>query len=210
MEVNIPNYFKIPRASINFDSDISVKSFSLLSDNEYALNLFKVTCSCPDFSKSMRSRYAYEDIRRQCKHLLYHYRENIGLNDVSDLLKCAFSHGYPLRHYLEEIVLDEFEYKVLVNHDGSDGWWIIFVQDQKGAIKAYGYSSLGNQFPFEKPIGIVTALKKKLREIRKQLVKTESRSLKSIKNRKEADDDGYGCIIILGILIFLIVLYFCG
>ena len=56
-DLSVPIEFRIAKPLSNFDGTVKVKSFSFDSDKMYDLNLFKMTCSCPDFQEGMRSRH---------------------------------------------------------------------------------------------------------------------------------------------------------
>ena len=67
--------FRITKPLSNFDYTAKVGSFSLSSDFEYDVNLYKGTCNCGDYRNSQRFGFQQGDLRRYCKHLISYYRK---------------------------------------------------------------------------------------------------------------------------------------
>jgi hypothetical protein len=165
-----------------------------------------MTCSCPDFIEGRRSRFKEGDVRRLCKHLMRHYKNNFGLYKLSEFMSQAFENYYPVKTHLEKVNLESYGFEILANYDDNLSWWAVHVKDKNGKYTRYGYNPVEKQFGyFEKPYGIVTPLKIRLKEIQKRLnvnnSKVQIRKSKDEENQILNSEHG-GCILLL-IIIFI-------
>lgn len=155
--------FIIPHPPLQLDKDVHVKSFSVESDRAYQLNLYRMTCSCPDFNKRNRLNYQPNDIRRMCKHLMLEYSQNVELSELSDFNRYAISNCLPIKNVFFDIFIETTNQKAFVSYWEVDAWWDIFIQDKNGKWNCYKYVPQENAFAYEeKPKGVVVILKKKL------------------------------------------------
>lgn len=203
-DTSVPIKFRIAKPLSNFDKDFKIKSFSFESDVSYDINLFRLTCSCPDFIKKIRSQYPKGDVRRLCKHLIHEYKNSFGLYELSEFIIQVFNSGYPLKRNLREIILESYEHKIYVSFDDNNDWWAVYVQNQTGWYSRYGYTPIEKQFLHnDKPIGLVAQLKLKFKEIHKELepIKKTKRQIKKDIDQKNQQD---GCVV--AIIIFVIAL----
>jgi len=216
-DISVPVELRIAKPLSNFDRTLEVASFSFESKEKYLVNLYTSTCSCKDFSQQNRSQYVQGDIRRFCKHLMQEYKSNFGLSAATDFQKFIIENSQTLYTQVEYLKLDELTTPVIVNYRFKDEWWNIFIQNEKGAYKSYGYSPMDGRFSYgETPRGLTAPLRQKLEKLRSQLGGTSnsqpitkkrdnSHQKKSIQSNKAKPTEG-GCATIM-ILPAILILY---
>jgi hypothetical protein len=213
-DFSVPIEFRIAKPLSNFDKDVLIKSFSFESEISYKVNLHKMTCSCPDYEKKLRSQYSKGDIRRLCKHLMFRYKNNFGLYGLSEFLDEVFNDGYPLKKNLREVHLENYNHKIFVSYDNNIDWWAVYVQDENGEYFRCGYTPIGRKFIFnrKKPVGIVMLLKEKFKEIHKELEGNShfKPQVNRIIDRPQKESDlntkNDGCVFLVSLLIIAWIL----
>ncbi len=169
-DTSIPIELRIAKPLSNFDKNVEINSFSFDSDEKYSVNLYNMTCSCKNFEKKYRSQYVKGDLRRFCKHLINEYKSSFGLMELSNFHKFIFENNQTLYKELKSFTLENLPSPVIVNFESKDEWWNIFIQNEKGVYKSYGYSPLDERFSYgEAPRGLTIPLRQKLKELKNQL-----------------------------------------
>lgn len=169
-DTSIPVELRIAKPLSNFDKNVEVNSFSFDSDEKYSVNLYSMTCSCKDFEKKHRSQYVKGDLRRFCKHLIHEYKTGFGLIGLSAFHKFIFENNQTLYKQFKNFNLEKLPSPVIVNFESKDEWWNIFIQNEKGVYKSYGYSPTDERFSYgEVPRGLTVPLRQKLKELKNQL-----------------------------------------
>jgi len=216
-DTSIPVELRIAKPLSNFDKNVEINSFSFDSDEKYSVNLYNMTCSCKDFEKKYRSQYTKGDLRRFCKHLIHEYKTNFGLIGASNFHKFIFENNQTLYKQFKYFTLEKLPTPVIVNFESKDDWWNIFIENEKGVYKSYGYSPLDERFSYgEVPRGLTVPLRQKLKELKNQLNGTTniqakttksnySQQKKSIQNQQTPPPSG-GCLTII-ILPVIFILY---
>jgi len=216
-DTSIPIELRIAKPLSNFDKNMDISSFSFDSDEKYSVNLYNMTCSCKDFEKKSRSQYAKGDLRRLCKHLIHEYKSNFGLKGASNFHKFVFENNQTLYKQFKIFTLEKLPKPVIVNFESKDDWWNIFIENDKGIYKSYGYSPLDERFSYgEVPRGLTAPLRLKLKELKNHLNGTNSfqtstpksnygNPKKSVQSQKTQPTEG-GCLTIM-ILPIIFILY---
>jgi len=117
----------LPERLSSFNKNIGIKSSS---DPEltYSVNLFDLTCTCPDFYE-VRSHYPPNDIRRICKHI----HKTILESDINNLTKNIIG------NYRKYRVENYFNFKqdslnIYIGYKSGD--WVDVIDEEK----RYGYN----------------------------------------------------------------------
>ena len=219
-DTSIPVELRIAKPLSNFDNNIEINSFSLESDEQYIVNIYKMTCSCKNFELKNRSKYPKGDIRRLCKHLINTYKNNFGIKNTSKFQNYIFENNQTLHKDFKKFTLDNIPYPVTVNYDSKDEWWNIFIEKENGIYECYGYNPMEERFSYgEVPRGMTAPLRQKLKEMKKQLdgetISIKSNVPKNINNHKEIpikvqvkEETKSGCfsVVILPIIFILYLL----
>ncbi|WP_341908376.1 hypothetical protein [Fluviicola taffensis] len=217
-DTTIPIELRIAKPLSNFDKKVEIKSFSFDSNEKYFVNLYSMTCSCKDYEKKNRNQYVKGDLRRFCKHLMYDYKSNFGLKGASNFHKFIFENNQTLYGQFKNFTLENLVTPVIVNFETKDDWWNIFIENEKGIYKSYGYSPSDERFSYgEVPRGLTAPLRQKLKELKNQLNGTNSsqsstkKSNSSNQNKsnqsKKIKSENGGCATIM-ILPIALILYF--
>lgn len=218
-DTSIPVELRIAKPLSNFDKNVEINSFSIESDEKYSVNLYNMTCSCKDYEKKNRSQYAKGDLRRLCKHLIHEYKSNFGIKGASKFHKFIFENNQTLYKQFNFFKLEKLTTPVFINFESKDDWWNIFIEDERGVYKSYGYSPIDERFSYgEVPRGLTAPLRQKLKELKNQLNGTNysqnsvpkinySNKEKSVKI-KETQPTETGCLtlIILPVIFMLYLL----
>ncbi|MBP6754952.1 MAG: hypothetical protein KA210_02300 [Bacteroidia bacterium] len=216
---SIPTEIRIAKPLSNFDTNIEISSFSFDSDEKYSVNLYNMTCSCKDFEKKNRSQYVKGDLRRLCKHLIHEYKSNFGLEGASNFHKFIFENNQTLFKNFKNFKLEKLPKPVIVNFESKDNWWNIFIENEKGFYKSYGYSPIDERFSYgEVPRGLTAPLRQKLKEVKNQLNGSNSFQSNSKKsnsshqkkssrsNTTHSEMGGCATVMILPIILILYLL----
>lgn len=197
---SIPREFRVPKPLPNFNHSNNIKSFSLNSDSAYSVNLFQMTCTCPDFIKRRQKDYRLGDIRRMCKHLMLDYRNRFGLSGLSDFNNYAISNCITIKGTFFDILIETTNQKAFINYWDIDEWWDVFLKNKNGDWNSYKYVPYENDFAYgEKPTGVVVILKKKLHSFYQWNRKRQRLSERQKKKQPQ------GCAPIL-VLVFVLCL----
>jgi hypothetical protein len=203
-DLSVPSELRIAKPLSNFDYNFQVTSFSFESDVSYEVNIFRMTCSCPDFQKQKRAEYKIGDIRRLCKHLMFEYKNRFGIHGQSKLNNFIIDNCYSLKKNFMDFVIEKSNQKVILNYDNTHDWWSIFIEDKKGSYQRYGYSPTQKGFAHnDKPIGIVGQLRIKLDQIYENLSGTGAR----IKNKRMDKTNPQGCANVLLFIVLVVLLF---
>lgn len=207
-DTSIPVESRIAKPLSNFDRNVEIDSYSFNSDEKYLVNLYNATCSCKDYEKRNRSQYSTGDLRRFCKHLIHNYKSSFGLKGASNFQKFVFENDQTLYRQFKNFTLENLTTPVIINFESKDDWWNIFIENEKGIYKSYGYDPLEKRFSFgDVPHGLTASLRQKLNELKKQLNGTNSsqsntkKSNSSYQNKssqsKIAKSENGGCATIM-------------
>ncbi len=133
---------KIPKAANNMIPGIKLND--LILKNRYRTNIVTMSCGCPEFIKYQHNRYAIDDIRRMCKHLLDLYKKTVDYSSTSDINKAIIDNGFSIRGNYRIIQIknddtDEF-FEVGITFNLDNPWIDIFSKDENGNYRRYGYS----------------------------------------------------------------------
>lgn len=123
------------------------------SGEEYAMNVYRLACTCPDFIKK-RSNYSQQDPRRVCKHLRQKLIQQNVYQVQSDLCEAIINAGW----VAEELHTYEInkKSKVAFMYGGSE-WINIYIRNRKpsdsygiysGKYNDYGLSSSGDYWTY--------------------------------------------------------------
>lgn len=180
-----------------YDRSVKIRSFNVESEEFYHVNLYALTCTCKDFEQMERPKYAKNDVRRYCKHLMREYKSKIGVGHLSELCKCFFNDGFGLKEKFISITLDSLSHPIAINFEWQDGWWNIYFPSETGTYKKYGYHPQDERFSYdEKPIGYVSPLRSKLKALSRELTNKKVRANtielrnRSVYNIENKDSDG--------------------
>lgn len=206
----VPVELRIAKPLSNFDRDVKIQSFSLANDKFYEVNIFKMTCSCPDFEMTLRSQYATGDARRLCKHLMAEYKNSFGLIRASKFIDYIFHNNFSLKKHFRDLVLENTNQKIVLNFDNANDWWAVFVQDENGSYQRYGYSPAQKGFAYNaKPRGIVIALRTRLDQIYDQFDGKRHIAHKrkmTIRQNKKDNDLVQGCVYLFIITLVVAII----
>jgi len=206
-DLSVPVELRIAKPLSNFDYNFQVNSFSLDNDASYEVNLYRMSCSCPDFQKMERTQFSNGDLRRLCKHLMFEYRNRVGIQGQSILNNFILDKGYSLRKNFKDFIVEKTNQKVILNYDNTHDWWSVFIEDKKGEYQRYGYSPAQKGFAYnDKPIGIVGPLRAKLDNIYESLSGSRTGTRRQNAGRRKQTTSPQGCANILVFVILIVVL----
>lgn len=120
---------KIPLPKLS--EDIKVKSFSNPSIN-YTLNLSKMTCTCPDFTKR-HSKYEKGKIERLCKHLKLELSKEPSIK--GSIFEPLLSDKHDSKSYF---ISDETE--SIIGYSEDNEWINVYAKSASGEFDKFGYS----------------------------------------------------------------------
>lgn len=204
IESSVPEEYRIVKPLSNFKDTFEVDSFSNLGDKAYSVNLYTMTCSCAEFTTQVRVGYLRGDIRRMCKHLMLGYNKRFGLHGLSEINSFLIGNALPIKRNFVRFFVEEVNEAIIVNYNDVDEWWDVYVKDKRNRLRAYLYVPYENSFAYgEKPIGVVPAVKKKLKQHYKELITQPGRK----KNLKKVEN-AQGCVSMIVVFLLLTLLLF--
>jgi hypothetical protein len=128
--------FDLPKTS----KDIKHRSSSD-PDVSYTVNLSKMICSCPDFTKR-RSELPLGSIRRACKHIR---KELLSLPDVKNSpLKAILKSKYSYANFIQDLSIP-----CIIGYSDNKEWINIFAQSDDNDFREFGYSILEERWSYD-------------------------------------------------------------
>jgi len=153
IQYNFPEVIiELPQLPDEFDRPIKIKSFSE-PKLFYELNLYKYTCTCPDF-EDRRIQFAMNNPQRLCKHLLQAIYERKKIQKFFDPIEHYFLTRYrkKQREKLTTITLVNNEKLGIVWMNNKE-WIDILEQNETGSVQKYGYNFFEKRWSYgTKPI----------------------------------------------------------
>jgi hypothetical protein len=116
--------------------EMNIRTFYM--GTSYKVNLKKLTCNCPDFTKK-RKKFDKDDPRRLCKHLVRsiqdpydYYNFEVG----SQVIYCQLKKiGFPCNNFRLTISIDNEPHTAYINKDPNKSWIDVFDKQNK-----YGFN----------------------------------------------------------------------
>lgn len=199
--------FRITKPLSNFDYSIKVESFSLSSDFEFDVNLYKGSCNCKDFINNKHSQYTNGDLRRYCKHLIRAYKSYFLPSITDEFKKFILENCYALKKDFKRINLTKVEKPIYLSYDLTGQECDIYFPYKNNVYEKFSYDFKGEYFDYEdKPHGYVKDLRIELNKIFRP-EKEYYKKKKAREETKEIDANVNGCIysfVFIVIVLFLI------
>lgn len=210
---SIRDELRITKPLSNFDYVSKVKSFSSNSNSVFEINLYKGTCSCPDFRQNKRQEFQKGDLRRYCKHLIRNYYDCFNPKELFGIKRFLIQDARAIGRNFREITLPKVEKPIYLSYnlDDDEGCDVYF-PNKNNIYERFSYNYKDEWFVYEdKPHGHVKDLRIELNKIfrpEKEFNKKQQLRKKEKQVNAEIDAKVDGCIWVIAIVIIIILMIF--